>query len=80
LLYVVHHGLFVGVLTLEKYHTVQGTDIVVPIMSLDDDFEKMSLGATGDPTDPVAAASKLGRKPTLKEVKRSVKVCHSIII
>jgi meiosis-specific protein HOP1 len=49
-------------------------------MSLDDDFEKMSLGATGDSSDPVAAASKLGRKPTLKEVKRSVKVCLCMIL
>ncbi|KAJ6563234.1 HORMA domain-containing protein [Mycena sp. CBHHK59/15] len=52
-----------------RYHTIPGTNTVIPIMSLGENLDKMSLNAT----DPVAQAAKKGKAPTLKDVKKSVK-------
>jgi hypothetical protein len=43
-------------------------------MSLGDDLQKMSLDGGRKPVDPVAEAIKMGRAPTMREVKKSVKV------
>ncbi|KAM6500352.1 HORMA domain containing protein [Amanita muscaria] len=53
-----------------QYHTVHGTDTVVPILTLGNDLQKMSLNRH---KDPVAEATLKGKVPTLKEVKKSVK-------
>lgn len=56
-----------------KYHKIPGTDVSVPVMTLDADLERLSLH--GKKTfDPVSDASKQGRVPTLGEVKKSLKV------
>jgi meiosis-specific protein len=60
--------------TFVKYHAVPGSDMVIPIMSLGEDIEKMSLNGDGSHQDPVTQATKEGKTPTLGEVKRSVKV------
>ncbi|PPQ78187.1 LOW QUALITY PROTEIN: hypothetical protein CVT25_015520 [Psilocybe cyanescens] len=54
-----------------KYHTILGSDIVVPVMSLAD-----GLGSSTrrNVEDPVTKAIKNGKPPTLKDVKNSVKV------
>ncbi|KIK61869.1 hypothetical protein GYMLUDRAFT_58517 [Collybiopsis luxurians FD-317 M1] len=54
-----------------QYHTLPGTDTVIPVMSLGDDLERLSLH--GNEKDPVVEAAKRGTAPTLKDVKRSVK-------
>ncbi|KIY50793.1 HORMA-domain-containing protein [Fistulina hepatica ATCC 64428] len=54
-----------------EYHNIPGTDTVVPIMSLGDSLENMSLSSRDE--DPVQAALKRGHVPTFKEVKKSVK-------
>ncbi|KAJ3760807.1 HORMA domain-containing protein [Lentinula raphanica] len=59
-----------------QYHTIAGTDIVVPVMSLSDDLRRMSLRGK----DPVAEAAKSGASPTLKDVKRSVKTLLKTLI
>ncbi|PCH37883.1 hypothetical protein WOLCODRAFT_96043 [Wolfiporia cocos MD-104 SS10] len=57
-----------------SYHNVPGTDVTIPIMSLDADLEKMSIsGSSRQTSDPVADATRKGRVPTLGEVKRSLK-------
>jgi hypothetical protein len=56
-----------------QYHTVDGTNTVVPIMSLDEDFEKLALSGAKS-FDPVTAASMKGKKPSLGDVKKSIKV------
>ncbi|KAJ7286365.1 HORMA domain-containing protein [Mycena rebaudengoi] len=53
------------------YHKVPGTETVIPIMSLGDDLDKMSLRDSTN--DPVAQAARKGKPPTLKDVKKSVK-------
>ncbi|KAJ7461584.1 HORMA domain-containing protein [Mycena latifolia] len=53
------------------YHTIPGTDTVIPIMSLGDNLDKMSLKESAK--DPVVQAAKKGKAPTLKDVKKSVK-------
>ncbi|KAH9930747.1 uncharacterized protein B0H18DRAFT_1116858 [Fomitopsis serialis] len=54
------------------YQKIPGTDITVPVMSLDADLERLSLN--GKKTfDPVSDATRQGRVPTLGEVKRSLK-------
>ncbi|KAJ3866805.1 HORMA domain-containing protein [Lentinula novae-zelandiae] len=59
-----------------QYHTIIGTDIVVPVMSLSDDMRRMSLKGK----DPVAEAAKRGAIPTLRDVKRSVKTLLKTLI
>lgn len=54
-----------------KYHQVAGSDTPVPVMSLGDDLQNMSLN--GRSTDPVADAIRMGRAPTLGDVKKSLK-------
>jgi hypothetical protein len=59
----------------QQYHTIPGTDTVVPIMSLGDGLQKMNLKGKNRRGDPVAEAAKKGKVPTLRDVKKSVKVC-----
>ncbi|KZT09612.1 HORMA-domain-containing protein [Laetiporus sulphureus 93-53] len=57
-----------------EYHKISGTDVVVPVMSLDADLEKLSIsGGKIKGIDPVTDASRHGRIPTLGDVKRSLK-------
>ncbi|KAJ7154281.1 HORMA domain-containing protein [Mycena filopes] len=60
------------------YHKLPGTDIVVPIMSLGDDLDKMSLKESAK--DPVVQAAKKGKAPTIKDVKKSVKTLLKTLI
>jgi meiosis-specific protein HOP1 len=62
-----------------QYHTIDGTNTVVPIMSIDEDFEKLALSGANS-FDPITAASMKGKKPSLGEVKRSIKVHFSPFI
>ncbi|PFH54173.1 hypothetical protein AMATHDRAFT_135603 [Amanita thiersii Skay4041] len=63
------------------YHTIPGTNSVVPILSLGEDLQKMSLrGQNQRNEDPVTSAILKGRVPTLKEVKRSVKALLKTLI
>ncbi|KAF9469301.1 HORMA domain-containing protein [Collybia nuda] len=64
-----------------QYHKVPGTDTVVPIMSLGDGLRKMNLkGKNRLEDDPVAAAAKKGKAPTLRDVKKSVKTLLKTLI
>ncbi|KAF8637324.1 hypothetical protein AX17_002826 [Amanita inopinata Kibby_2008] len=57
-----------------RYQSIPGTDATVPILSLGDDLQKLSLeGQTRQGKDPVTEAVLKGRVPTLREVKKSVK-------
>ncbi|KAJ7024255.1 HORMA domain-containing protein [Mycena alexandri] len=60
------------------YHTIPGTDTVIPIMSLGDGLDKMSLKESAK--DPVVQAAKKGKAPTLKDVKKSVKTLLKTLI
>ncbi|KAF7325399.1 HORMA domain-containing protein [Mycena venus] len=60
------------------YHTIPGTDTVIPVMSLGDDLDKMSLKDLGK--DPIVQAAKKGKAPTLKDVKKSVKTLLKTLI
>ena len=62
---------------LSQYRRIAGTDVVVPIMSLGDDLEKLTLGDGGHSKDPILLASVEGGLPTFKDVKRSLKVRDS---
>lgn len=44
--------------------------MIIPVMSLGEDLKRMSLQGK----DPIVEAAKRGAVPTLKDVKRSVKV------
>ena len=59
---------------LSQYRRIAGTDVVVPIMSLGEDLEKLTLGDGNHSKDPILLASVEGRLPTFKDVKRSLKV------
>lgn len=59
---------------LSQYRRIAGTDVVVPIMSLGEDLEKLTLGDGGRSKDPILLASVEGGLPTFKDVKRSLKV------
>ncbi|KAJ7264961.1 HORMA domain-containing protein [Mycena haematopus] len=61
-----------------QYHTIPGTDTVIPVMSLGDDLDKMSLKDSAK--DPVAQAAKKGKAPTVKDVKKSVKTILKTLI
>lgn len=54
-----------------QYHTLPGTDTVIPIMSFEEGVRRTS---TEPFVDPVAEAIKRGKAPTLRDVKKSVKV------
>ncbi|KAJ7811429.1 HORMA domain-containing protein [Mycena olivaceomarginata] len=60
------------------YHTIPGTDTVIPVMSLGDDLDKMSLKDSAK--DPVEKAARKGKAPTLKDVKKSVKTLLKTLI
>ncbi|KAJ7766735.1 HORMA domain-containing protein [Mycena metata] len=60
------------------YHTIPGTNTVIPIMSLGDDLDKMSLKESAK--DPIVQAAKKGKAPTLKDVKKSVKTLLKTLI
>ncbi|KAH9945814.1 HORMA-domain-containing protein [Epithele typhae] len=63
-----------------SYCTVPGTQNTIPIMSLDEELTKMSLSGHSSTNDPVAAAMQQGRRPTLGEVKRSLKTLVKTLI
>jgi meiosis-specific protein len=60
----------IKILMENQYYNVPGTDTVVPILSLGDNLQRMSL----KDKDPITEAVLKGNAPTLREVKRSVKV------
>lgn len=60
----------IKILTENQYYNIPGTNTVVPILSLGDNLQRMSL----KDKDPVTEAVLKGNAPTLREVKRSVKV------
>ena len=62
---------------MSQYHRIEGTEVVVPIMSLGEDMEKLCLGDGGHSEDPILLASAEGRLPTFKDVKKSLKVWDS---
>ncbi|KAF8330034.1 HORMA domain-containing protein [Cantharellus anzutake] len=53
-----------------RYHKIEGTNVTVPVFSLDKAMAGISLAGN---SDPVMSASLKGRHITLGEVKRSVK-------
>ncbi|KAI0032290.1 HORMA domain-containing protein, partial [Vararia minispora EC-137] len=55
-----------------QYYKVPGTDTAIPIMSLGEDLNKLSLNNL-EVTDPVARAISESRLPTLGDVKKSLK-------
>jgi hypothetical protein len=62
-----------------QYHTIPGTNTVVPIMSFGNHLQKApSRGPKHLGRDPIAEAAMKGRVPTLRDVKRSVKVRQSL--
>ncbi|KAF8503402.1 HORMA domain-containing protein [Russula emetica] len=63
-----------------EYRRIAGTDVVVPIMSLGEDLEKLSLGDGGHSKDPILLASAEGRLPTFKDVKKSLKTLIKTLI
>jgi meiosis-specific protein len=61
--------------TLMQYHTVPGTDLVIPLMTLGEEVTTVTRNSsTQILVDPVAEAVKRGKAPTLGDVKKSVKV------
>ncbi|RXW20515.1 hypothetical protein EST38_g5322 [Candolleomyces aberdarensis] len=63
-----------------KYHTIPGTDAVIPIMSLGEDLQKLSINGGKRSVDPVAEAIQMGRVPTMREVRKSVKTMIKTLI
>ncbi|KAI0273433.1 HORMA domain-containing protein [Gloeopeniophorella convolvens] len=63
-----------------EYRRIPGTDVVVPIMSLGEDMNRLSLGGGAFPKDPVLLASAEGRPPTFKDVKKSLKTLIKTLI
>ena len=58
-----------------QYHTIPGTSMIVPIMSYGNRLQKTpSRDIRQLSGDPVAEAILNGKVPTLRDVKRSVKV------
>ncbi|KAF8623560.1 hypothetical protein AX15_006330 [Amanita polypyramis BW_CC] len=55
-----------------RYHNLPGTDTIVPILSLGDDLQGVSLKNRQN-EDPITEAVMKGKTPTLREVKKSVK-------
>uniref|UniRef100_A0A0W0FFC8 HORMA domain-containing protein n=1 Tax=Moniliophthora roreri TaxID=221103 RepID=A0A0W0FFC8_MONRR len=58
-----------------RYHTIAGTDTIIPIMTLGENLNKMSLQE-----DPLLDSVKKGKIPTLKDVKKSVKALLKTLI
>lgn len=64
-----------------QYHTLPGTDVTVPIMTLGDGLQKMSLkDKARRGGNPVTEAAKKGKAPTLLDVKKSVKTLLKTLI
>ncbi|KAI9458263.1 HORMA-domain-containing protein [Russula earlei] len=63
-----------------EYRCIAGTDIVVPIMSLGEDMEKLSLGDGEYSKDPILLTNAEGRLPTFKDVKKSLKTLIKTLI
>ena len=57
-----------------QYYEVPGTKETIPVMTLGDQMDKLILSVSGQAQDPVAEATRVGKVPTLGEVKRSLKV------
>ncbi|KAI0256862.1 HORMA domain-containing protein, partial [Lactifluus subvellereus] len=62
------------------YRRLEGTEVVVPIMSLGEDMKNLSLGDGEYSMDPILLASAEGRHPTLKDVKKSLKTLIKTLI
>ncbi|TBU35629.1 HORMA-domain-containing protein [Dichomitus squalens] len=56
-----------------NYYEVPGTKETIPVMTLGEEMNKLSLSAPSRAQDPVAEAMRKGKVPTLGEVKRSLK-------
>lgn len=54
-----------------RYHKLPGSNTAIPIMTLGDDLQRSRSGIHDD---PVAEATQKGLNPTLRDVKKSVKV------
>lgn len=59
-----------------KYHKAHGSDSVVPILTFGDDLQRSNKVAQDD---PITEAAKKGLNPTLRDVKKSVKVSGLLI-
>ncbi|KAF8809119.1 hypothetical protein BYT27DRAFT_7095073 [Phlegmacium glaucopus] len=58
-----------------QYHTLPGSDLSIPVMSLGEDLENLSVDQKSkNIEDPVAKAIRSGKAPTVKDVKMSLKV------
>ena len=58
-----------------QYHTLPGSDITIPVMSLGKGLEKLPTDPKSrDIEDPVAKAIRNGKAPTIRDVKMSLKV------
>ncbi|KAM5531726.1 hypothetical protein V8D89_014575 [Ganoderma adspersum] len=57
----------------EQYYKVPGSNETVPVMTLGEEMDRLSLSSSTLAQDPVAKATKMGKTPTLGEVKRSLK-------
>lgn len=72
-------------LLLLQYHKSVETGVTIPILSLGDELDKLSLGnrrvRTANDADPAAEASKRGKVPTLGEMQKSlrVRICGYLI-
>ncbi|KAF8607981.1 HORMA-domain-containing protein [Ceratobasidium sp. AG-I] len=53
-----------------SYHNLEGTDEIVPVMSIESSLSKLGLM---DGADPVGKASSSGKVPTLGDVKKSAR-------
>lgn len=56
-----------------SYHRVPGTNISIPLFSIDEQMRDMKIG--NQVGGPLATAALNGKEPTLGDVKKSVKVC-----
>ncbi|KII89093.1 hypothetical protein PLICRDRAFT_698216 [Plicaturopsis crispa FD-325 SS-3] len=57
-----------------KYHSIPGSDKTIPIMSLGEELEKMSMNGPSKKADPAGETLKRGGVPTFQEVKKSLRV------
>jgi hypothetical protein len=57
-----------------QYFTIPGTDTTIPVMTLGEDVKNRAANRDRR-SDPVSKAIHAGRMPTLRDVKKSVKVC-----
>lgn len=73
--YIIPSSIYTFLIQLSstQYHTIPGTDTTIPIMTLGEQKK-------GGPRDPVTEAGKKGQAPTLRDVKKSVKVCGHLTL